>query len=68
MSKSLFERTKFKLGCNASDDKTELELITDPDMYVFFEKGTRSGISYISNRLYKVNNKYISINKKTRNI
>ena len=39
--------------------KIELELITDPDMYVFFEKGTRSGISYISDRLNKVNNKYI---------
>ena len=30
--------------------KVKLELIPDPDMYIFFEKGTRSGISYISNR------------------
>ena len=30
--------------------KIELELIPDPHMYIFFEKGTRSGIFYISNR------------------
>ena len=30
--------------------KVELELITDPVMYIFFEKGMRGGISYISNR------------------
>ena len=30
--------------------KIELELIPDPDMYLFFEKGTRGGISYISNQ------------------
>ena len=30
--------------------KVELELITDPDMYRFFEKGTKNGVSYISNR------------------
>ena len=29
--------------------KVKLELIIDPDMYIFFEKGTRSRISYISN-------------------
>ena len=29
--------------------KVELELILDLDMYIFFEKGTRGGASYISN-------------------
>ena len=28
-------------------------------MYIFFEKGTRGRISYISNRNSKVNNKYL---------
>ena len=39
--------------------KIEHELIPDPDMYIFFEKGTRGGISYISNRCSIINNKYI---------
>ena len=30
--------------------KIELEVIPDPDMYIFFEKGTRDGTSYIYNR------------------
>ena len=34
--------------------KTELELIPDPD--ILFEKGTRGGISYISNRYRKDEN------------
>ena len=39
--------------------KIKFELIPDPGMYIFFEKGTRSGISYISNRCSKANNKYL---------
>ena len=38
--------------------KIELELIPDSDMYIFFEKGTRCRISYISNRYSKASNKY----------
>ena len=39
--------------------KVELQLISDPGMYIFFEEGTRSGVSYISNRYSKTNNKYL---------
>ena len=39
--------------------KIELELIPDHDMYIFFEKGTTGGISYILNRYNKTNNKYL---------
>ena len=39
--------------------KTNIELIPDPDMYIFLEKATRGGISYFSNRYSKANNKYI---------
>ena len=36
-----------------------LEHISDPDMYIFFEKGMRGGISYISSRYSKAKNKYL---------
>ena len=39
--------------------KVKLELILGPDMYIFFEKGTGSGVCYISNRYSKANNKYL---------
>ena len=37
----------------------KLELVSDPYMYIFFEKGMSSGVSYISNRYSKDNNKYL---------
>ena len=39
--------------------KIKLEFILDPDMCIFFEKGTRGGASYILNRYSKTNNKYL---------
>ena len=39
--------------------KVELELITDPDMHIFFEKGMRGKTFYISNRYCKASNKYL---------
>ena len=39
--------------------KTELELIPDSDMYLFFEKDMRGGVSYISKRNSKAKNKYL---------
>ena len=33
--------------------KIKLEPIIDPDMYIFFEKGTGGGVSYISSRYSK---------------
>ena len=39
--------------------KIELELIPDPEIYIFFQECTRGGISYISNKYKKANNKYL---------
>ena len=41
--------------------KIELELISDPDMYLFFEKGMRGGVSYIYKRYNKVNSNYLEL-------
>ena len=39
--------------------KVELELVSDKDMYLFFQKGIRGGVSYVSKRYSKVSNKYL---------
>ena len=38
----------------------KLELLTDRDMYLFFDKGCRGGISTITHQYFKANNKYLS--------
>ena len=39
--------------------KVELELISDSDMYFFFEKDTRGGLSHISKKYSKANNNFL---------
>ena len=38
--------------------KVELELIADPDMYIFFERDMSGIVSYISDRYSKASNKF----------
>ena len=56
MSKSLFERSREAV---LKMPKIELEIIPDPNMYIFFEKGATGGISYFSNRYSKASNTYL---------
>ena len=47
--------------------KIKFELISDLDMYIFFEKGMRGGVSYIYNRNSKANNKYLNLMTQNKN-
>lgn len=44
--------------------KVELELISDIDMHLLFEKGMKSGVSYISERYSNANEYLMSYNSK----
>ena len=39
--------------------KVEVGIISDVEMHLFFEKGMRGGVSYISKRYSTFNNKYL---------
>ena len=53
MQKSYLSAPGLGWGAMLKMTKIELELISDPDMYIFFEKSRRGEISYISNRYSK---------------
>ena len=56
---SLFECTRFSWDAMLNIRKINLELISDSGMFISFEKDARGGISYISKRYSKANNKYL---------
>ena len=41
--------------------KVELDLVLDVDMYLFFEKCMRGGVSHISKKYSKANNKHLTL-------
>ena len=69
MFKSLFQHTSLSWDAmlNMTKVELELELIPDPEFYIFFQKSTRGGVSYISNRYSKANNKYLKLMTQNKN-
>ena len=56
---SLFESIRFWLECSAQNAKNSARTSTGSWHEIFFEKGTRGGICYVSDRYSKANNKYL---------
>ena len=49
----------FACNCALKMSTVELELITDPDTFLFFENSICGGISTVSHRYAKANNQYV---------
>ena len=54
-----FSASALSWGAMLSMTKFGIELSSDPNMYLVFEKGMTSGVSYISKRYSKASNKYL---------
>ena len=59
MSVTFLSAPALRLDLTVTMTKFELELISDADMYLFFKKVIRGGVSYISKRCIKASNKYL---------
>ena len=59
MPELLFECTSFKCDVTLNIKKIELELISDADIYLLFEKSMEGGVSYISKRNNQADNQHL---------
>ena len=57
MFKSLINAPGLSWDTTLKMTKVKVEPIPDPD-FIFFKKGTRDGVSCLSNRYSRTNNKY----------